>query len=117
MEDKDAAPQGGSRSRVHPQWKIQRMARQANEAHTPPDQTLELLSVPLRLSSLVELLVMQRDNMLIQNMRCARWYRERALDELYPGKSYPLTLAKRRAIAQRAIEMAIEDAEAGRQLP
>jgi hypothetical protein len=118
MEDKDAAPQGGSSGKKRSEWENTTvMTWQQNDAHTPPDQTLEFLSVPLRLSSLVELLVMERDNTLIQNMRCARWYRERALQEHYPGKKYPLTREKRRAIAQRAIEMAIEDAKSGRQLP
>jgi hypothetical protein len=87
------------------------MAYAENDAHSPPDQMLEFLSGPLRLSGLVELLVSYRDNTFIQLTRCAFWYKERALRELYPSRKNlgSLDKAMRRSVAQRAIEMAIND--------
>lgn len=94
------------------------MPWEQNDPHAWPEQVLEFLSVPLRLAGLVELLAAQRDNTLTLLMQCARCYKERAAQELYPGKGY-LTPSrpKRQAIAQRAIEMAIEDSKAGRRMP
>lgn len=87
------------------------MAYQQNDAHNPPDQTLEFLSVSLRLSGLVELLVSYRDNSFVQLTKCAYWYKERALRELFPVRKNLGSLDKtmRRSVAQRAIEMAIDD--------
>jgi hypothetical protein len=72
---------------------------------------LEFLSVPLRLSGLVELLLSYRDNTFIQLTKCAYWYKEKALRELYPSRKNlgSLDKAMRRSVAQRAIEMVIED--------
>jgi hypothetical protein len=95
------------------------MSWQANDAHDPPDQVLEFLSVPLRLSSLVEMLVSQRDNTLLQLAKCAHWYRERALRELYPRRKNlgSLNTDMRRVVSQRAIELAIEDSRSSRSVP
>ena len=95
------------------------MSWQANDAHDPPEQVLEFLSVPLRLSSLIEMLVAQRDNSFAQLAKCAHWYKERALRELYPRRKNLQSLDRemRRAVSQRAIELAIEDSRSGRSVP
>lgn len=87
--------------------------------HNPPDQALEFLSVSLRLSSLIEMLVAQRDNTLAQLAKCAHWYRERALRELYPRRKNlgSLNTEMRRAVSQRAIELAMEDSRSGKAVP
>lgn len=87
------------------------MAWEEHDAHNPPDQMLEFLSVPLRLSGLVELLASYRDNTFIQLTKCAYWYKEKALRELYPSRKNlgSLDRGMRRSVAQRAIEMVIED--------
>ena len=87
------------------------MAWEENDPHNPPNQILEFLSVPVRLSGLVELLISQRDNTFRQLTTCANWYKEQALRELYPSRKNlgSLDKAMRRSVAQRAIEMAIND--------
>jgi|GEM_PF-5642855 len=95
------------------------MAWKPNHAHDPPDQMLEFLGLQVRLSTLVEMLIAQRDNTLIQIMRCAHWYKEQALHELYPTRKSlgSLDLEMRQAVGQRAIELAIEDSRSGRSVP
>ena len=86
------------------------------DAHHPPNQLIEYLGVPLRLSGLVEMLLSHSENTFTQLLICARYYKERAMRELYPN-SKSLTLEKRRRVARRAIGMAIEDSRSARSVP
>ena len=85
-----------------------------DDAHNPPGQTVEFLGIALRVPSLVEMLVSQRDNTLVQLAKCANWYRTRALDELYPRRKNlgSLNSSMRRSVTQRAIEMVVADCKA-----
>ena|SRR5438270_10066421 len=85
-----------------------------NEAHSTPDQTLSFFDVPVRLSGLVEMLVSQRDNTHIQLMRCATWYKRKAMAELYPTRKGGTSLNQemRQAVSDRAIQMVLEDCRA-----
>jgi hypothetical protein len=62
------------------------MAFEPNDAHVPPNQTVEFLSVDLRLSTIVETLIMRRDNATAQVSRCVGWYQDKARQELYPTR-------------------------------
>jgi hypothetical protein len=90
-----------------------------DDAHIRPDETLEFFSVQLRLATIIEMLIAQRDNTLIQVTKCAHYYKELALHELYPARKHlgSLDLKMRRAVAQRAIELALEDSRMGRSVP
>ncbi len=90
-----------------------------DDAHHPPNQTLDFYGVDLRLSSIVEIIITQRDNTLRQVLQCACWYKEQARQELYPTRRAIASLEpeNRRAILQRAIELAISDSRLRLQKP
>jgi len=87
------------------------MAFEPNDAHVPPDQTVEFLSVDLRLSTIVETLIMRRDQGTVQVSRCVRWYQDQARQELYPTRKAVASLnpSMHRAVCDRAIELVISD--------
>ncbi len=65
----------------------------------------------LRLSTIVETLIMRRDQATVQVSRCAHWYQEKAREELFPTRKALTSLnpSMHRAVADRAIEMVIAD--------
>jgi hypothetical protein len=95
------------------------MAFESNDAHVPASQTVEFLSVDLRLSTIVEMLIMRRDQATVQVSRCAHWYQDNARQELYPTRRSlaSMTPSMRRAVAIRAIEMVIADSRSRQRRP
>ena len=85
------------------------MTFEPNEAYVPPNQTVEFLGVDLRLSTIVETLVMRRDQGTVQVSRCVRWYQDKAREELYPTRKTTLDPSMHRAVCDRAIELVISD--------
>ncbi len=95
------------------------MTFEPNDAHVTPNQTVEFLSVDLRLSTIVETLIMRRDNTTVQVSRCARWYQDKARQELYPSRRSLISMTRlmRRAVDDLAIEMLITDCRSRQKRP
>ena len=88
------------------------------EVHDPSDQMLDFYGVPLRAAGIVELMAAQRDNTFLQQMQCARLYKERALRALYPARKNlgSLDPEGRRRVANYAIRQVLEDSCSGRSI-
>jgi len=95
------------------------MACEPNDAHVPPNQMVEFLSVELRLSTIVETLIMRRDNTTVQVGRCVHWYQDQARQDLYPTRKAMPSVKQlmRRAVCDRAIEMVIADSRSRQTRP
>jgi hypothetical protein len=91
------------------------MQFQPQDAHDPPNQTLEFFGVDVRLSSIVEFMTARRDNTTVQVMRVVNWYKEQARRELYPTRQAIASLKPdmHEAVLQRAIELVIADSRLG----
>ena len=84
-----------------------------------PSETLIFLSVELRLSGLMEMLISHFDNTTQQLARCSHWYKERARQKLCPSRKSLTGLSRnmRQKIFDTAIEMATEDSRTGAVVP
>ena len=85
------------------------------DTKTPPDQIVNFHSTELRFAAVAELLRSHCGNTYRQIAICARYYKERALKELFPtGRTLPhLPPEQRKSVYRRAIEMAQHDAANG----
>jgi hypothetical protein len=95
------------------------MSKPDDQTASFPDGALNFFGVDLRLSGLRELLISHRDTTTVQLLRCARWYKERALHELYPTRKSLNHLPPEmyRNVLNRAIEVSAGDSHAGRFVP
>jgi hypothetical protein len=95
------------------------MSKTGSQSLSPSVEVLKFLGVDLRLSGLQEFLISHRDTTTQQLLRCARWYKEQAMHELYPARKClnGLTAEMYRNVLNRAIEASAADSHAGRVVP
>ena len=81
----------------------------------PGDQAVNFHGIELRVAAVTELIRSHGENTFYYMSICARYYREKAHNELFPTrKSFPhLSREQRDSIYRRAIEMAAQDAANG----
>ena len=74
--------------------------------------TVEYRGETLRVNTVIELIRAQEGHQWLALIKCARHYKERAFEELFPHRSSMtfLSVRQRQAVHNRAIELALEDA-------
>lgn len=75
-------------------------------------RSITFYETELSLSAVQEMIRIHGENSLHQILKCARYYKERALADVYPNRASIRSLPsdKRKVIYQRAIALAEEDA-------
>jgi hypothetical protein len=83
------------------------------------DKCVNCYGVLLSLDAIVQMICMHGNNTYLQILRCAKYYKIKALRELYPTRAgwHSLDGAMRRRLAQRAIELACQDSVSEVELP